>query len=421
MKTQCSHSEFCARQLIPAKSGVTLIEVLVSMMILSIGVALLSTLLPISILRTAQASQLTQAVFLRNNAEAYIESRPSILDNTAIAVNTFAVIDPLGYWITGSGNFAGTIPRTSCATTNLRGAESVGALPDSWKIAVDERAVVATNTSTIPYSVTLASPTIASLFVRNSTTPVATPYANHRLVMSDATGKSVVIRPLLQVLPGTPAGTGNEMSWWDPSNTVTNPGASLPPGFVPARARIESADRRFSWLMTVTKREVSSGLQNFNWAAEIECAVFFNRSFSTNDERSYPVVQSLSTFNAVPNQLLGFDGQPGVAGVDDDRNGTTDDASEIGWLGSDDNRTVTVTIATGTPPPFLKKGGFMLEPLQLKWYRIVNFPTIGAAPTTVQLLLDRDIKSRPSQPIANGIFMKGIVDVFSFGVRTGQQ
>jgi len=32
----------------------------------------------------------------------------------------------------------------------------------------------------------------------------------------------------------------------------------------------------------------------------------------------------------------GPDGEPGVAGVDDDDNGTTDDASELGWAGSDD-------------------------------------------------------------------------------------
>ncbi len=34
---------------------------------------------------------------------------------------------------------------------------------------------------------------------------------------------------------------------------------------------------------------------------------------------------------------VGFDGQPGVAGVDDDSNGTIDDVSEVNWFGSDDN------------------------------------------------------------------------------------
>ena len=39
-----------------------------------------------------------------------------------------------------------------------------------------------------------------------------------------------------------------------------------------------------------------------------------------------------------PNGVLGPDGQPGVAGSDDDSNGLVDDAWEIGWPGSDDYR-----------------------------------------------------------------------------------
>ena len=54
--------------------GVTLSEVLVSMLIMSVGVVSLATLFPISVLRTAQATQLTHSVFLRNNAEAAVES-----------------------------------------------------------------------------------------------------------------------------------------------------------------------------------------------------------------------------------------------------------------------------------------------------------------------------------------------------------
>ena len=39
-----------------------------------------------------------------------------------------------------------------------------------------------------------------------------------------------------------------------------------------------------------------------------------------------------------PNGVFGPDGLPGVAGTDDDGNGVTDDAWEIGWQGSDDYR-----------------------------------------------------------------------------------
>ena len=81
------------------RAGVTLTEVLVSVVIMSIGVVLLSTLLPISILRTAQATQLTHAVFMRNNAEAAIESDPRILNNVQIPITksvNLAIVDPIG-------------------------------------------------------------------------------------------------------------------------------------------------------------------------------------------------------------------------------------------------------------------------------------------------------------------------------------
>ena len=89
-----------------ARTGTTLSEVLVSMLIMSIGVVSLAALFPISVLRTAQATQLTHSVFLRNNAEAAVESNMGLLSNAQLAVPTtmdvgnpnwitYGVIDPL--------------------------------------------------------------------------------------------------------------------------------------------------------------------------------------------------------------------------------------------------------------------------------------------------------------------------------------
>lgn len=48
-----------------------------------------------------------------------------------------------------------------------------------------------------------------------------------------------------------------------------------------------------------------------------------------------------------PNGVYGPDGRPGVPGTDDDGNGVTDDAAEIGWLGSDDYRAlISINIAS---------------------------------------------------------------------------
>lgn len=379
------------------RGGVTLVEVLVSMIIMSIGIVLLATLLPISILRTAQATQLTQAVFLRNNAEAFVESNPGLL--SGIATNSFGVVDPLGnLLVTPAQPFGGTggLPRTFPALT-LAEAESVAQLPDSWSPVLE--GAVTPNLAASPQSVTFNGATITGLNVRNGSTANAN-NAPHRMVLLDGTGKLAVIQPLFQV-------SGQNLSWWNVDNTGTSltTGPSLPTLFIPARVRVEAMQRRFTWLMTVRKKLISAA--DNSWAADIDVAVFFNRSFKIDDEFVHTVTPIAS----------GVDGQPGVANVDDDGNGTADiDPGETGTIGSDDNRTLDVDL---TGKPYLKKGGFMLEPLQLKWYRIVNVIPINANFT--RILLDQDIRiPQGGTTISNGIFMKGIVDVYSLGTRTGQ-
>ncbi len=378
--------------------GVSLIEVLVSVMIMSIGVALLSTLLPISILRTAQATQLTQSVFLRNNAEALIEANPNILNS--VPVGSLGLIDPMGasismpktlYGNTGAGSISRFPLPNANGTPSITAdaAQQLASLPDSWTDLFETNV---TDYKSSPSQVTVAKiPTTITPWNSNNLSN-----AKYRMILVDVTGKIAVIRSVLGV-----DGTAYTLAWTD--GTITEP--DLPSGFTPIKARVEVQSRRFTWLMTVSKSSVPKFAgDNLSWATEIDVAVFFNRSFKLDEEK--PLALSL-----VSN---GFDGKPGVAGVDDDGNGTADDASETGWPGSDDNRTVDVT---GTP--FLKKGSYMLEASLLKWYRIVDFPENST--TNPRILLDRDLRtSVVSGVTSTGVFMKGIVEVYPIGVRTGQ-
>ena len=61
----------------PGRAGVTLIEVLTSMMLMSIDVIAVAALFPIAVVRSLQATQLTNATNLRLNAEALIDTIPS--------------------------------------------------------------------------------------------------------------------------------------------------------------------------------------------------------------------------------------------------------------------------------------------------------------------------------------------------------
>ncbi len=363
------------------RAGVTLSEVLISMMLMSIGVVSLATLFPISVLRTAQATQLTHAVFLRNNAEAAIESNLGLLSNVQIGLNTIAVVDPLGFQNGLGGTLTGTaITRTNGGASTLAGARQLAGLPDSWTLGYEGRVNLFTATSA----------TVPTAF--SGMTPAS---VNYRAVLFDSTGKFAVLRNVNGV-------AGATVSW----------GNSLPTGFTPARIRVESQDIKYSYILTVRKLSIPTVLGDTSWESEIDVAVFFNRSFKPADETPVTInIASPMIINPPTPASTGFDGLNGVGGVDDDGNGTTDDASELGWPGSDDNRTVSVT---GTP--FLKKGNYMLETSTLKWYRIVNFDvSLG------KVLLDRDIRVTPGTATSTAIFMKGIVDVFPLGARTGLQ
>ena len=90
------------------RSGVTLAEVLISLMIMSIGLTLVASLFPIAALRTLQATQLTNAVILKHNTEALISMLPELVfdpDRDGNLIEHFQnphtrnyVVDPVGFY-----------------------------------------------------------------------------------------------------------------------------------------------------------------------------------------------------------------------------------------------------------------------------------------------------------------------------------
>ena len=100
-----------------ARSGVTLTEVLMSILIMSIGVVGVAALFPVAILKSIQATQLTSATLARYNAEAAVDifrspsaglemslvHDPDGDGNTVEHYRTAAarryIVDPLGYFV----------------------------------------------------------------------------------------------------------------------------------------------------------------------------------------------------------------------------------------------------------------------------------------------------------------------------------
>lgn len=105
-------------------SGVTLVEVLMSLMIMSIGLASVAVLFPISVLRSVQATQMTNAAILKYNVDAFVQMNPQLIfdpdgdgnldEHIRNQTEARYIIDPTGYFeLAASGNSHATYPALS--------------------------------------------------------------------------------------------------------------------------------------------------------------------------------------------------------------------------------------------------------------------------------------------------------------------
>lgn len=362
-----------------SRRAATLSEVLVSIMILSIGLISLAALFPISILRSLQATQLTNGAILSMNAEAAIDSSPEMVfdpdgdfnpDNPQFSAlaehfqfpNTRNyIVDPLGWNRAAAAdrdNFGSErlatdeLPRypgvvwKSGSTTNRdrldteSEALSVVTLPDSW---VDQD-IESTGTLT-----TGAPPNPVSSFTFAEGDLSGVAYGGavlSRIVLFDVSGKKSQVRTITNI-------AGQTVSW--------NGEYNLPVGL----ARIETKETRYTWLLTV--RQASSGL-----TALVEVVVFFRRPDpSPQIEKHYQAV---------------FTGPDSVTNAPGSRD-------------------ATISFAVGEEPP-LKKGGFIFDATNAHWYRIQNITNETTTGATLRL-------DRPARATGNSaMVLEGVIDVF---------
>lgn len=101
------------------RQGVTLTEVLMSLMIMSIGISSVAVLFPLSMLRSLQATQLTNAALLKLNVERIIEERPELIfdpDGDSNLVEHFRTPASRNYMVDPNGHYTmaadGLMPNT---------------------------------------------------------------------------------------------------------------------------------------------------------------------------------------------------------------------------------------------------------------------------------------------------------------------
>ncbi len=405
------------------RSGVTLMEVLMSVMIMSIGVVSLASLFPISILRGVQATKLTNATVLRYNAEALIEAFPqhfvfdpdgTLNTNGHIAHqrrNRNYVVDPLGsYFATldgtgfedsfgndGSSTPLTRIPRFHAGLTSQLAAVNFFSQQDSWTLHYEG----------IPSSINSARDTItiepnditSGIVDLTELSQVVSTVTGGRILIYDTTGKQVQARFITSA--DINAGS-SEISFADPL-----PNNGLYDSI--SKIRVETVEQRYSYLLTV-RRQIASDV------ASVDVVVFFRRNFSPEFEAVHDVENFVAEWNP------GVDGAWGIAGHDDDNDGSDDErAGEQGAIGSDDfqRREFRLHFNPSVDKPLVKKGGYVFDTHNARWYRIQKIE--NESTTLVDLTLDQPIIQSINDPgdpttlVTGLILMPNVVQVYPLG------
>lgn len=411
------------RSKLNGRTGATMTEVLVSILIMAIGVFSVIGLFPMATLRSIRATQLTQAAILKKNAETVLgysrevgqfavnpQAQPWLSPNpmydprlNGLGNSPRMVFDPVGWHLVGQANFAdgfqsandadltlGPILRLNGGTEFNANIATVTADERiaAYRLATGDTWINVSETNQVTYTAGSLSATIGGASAAGLTPGIGNPLS--RVLLFDLTGRSCQTRPIVSVAAG-------DVVSWDEASLVapvatwnTNLGEDindngvydgpLPAGFTPVSARIQSQDRRYTWIMTLPVP-----------GRYVHVAVFFNRAYDPADELVY---------DCVP-----------VGGEDDNGNGVLDPGEDDNGNGildpvqldfSVDNFDAAA-VAAGLPQ-FVRRNSFALDAVNLEWYRV---ETINGTKMTVTTL-----DGRRTDELRFAIFMRGLVDVY---------
>ena len=455
------------------RAGITLTEVLSSILIMGLGVTFVISLFPVALARSLNASQLTNAGLMRLNAEATIDLLPSIIhdpDGNGNLIEHFNapqqrnyLVDPWGYIVhwqdlgTGilplptptqpvqrgvnlrdfMGNDGQTDPGALAILPRYSGGIPIDSLPAAEAIAagmvasrdgwVDHVDVEVTGGDLLPTG-DVPKTQISLLDVDLSSLPTSGTSGSWalavdtRIVLYDENGRISAAYPVTGFNTATGQVTwsedlnangtgdsGEDLNFNGEFDVRALPvadfhfgaGAQSNATISVSRAVIEvSKARLYSWMLTVRK--------GTDGQAAVDVVVMFNRGVDPVNEELFQATFVPSTFGTFPNHIL----------VKNQRNNDRE--------------------------PFLKKGGFVLDAVNARWYRVTGFETrpalIGTWPhgeynhvlrvdqpiveaagvdTDLNGVLDAgetDVNGDGELP-ETAIFLPGVVEVYPLGTK----
>ena len=438
------------------RAGTTLTEVLMSLLIMSIGVMQVATLFPIAALRTLEANKQTNTTISRFTIESLVDVDPQLVHNPdgvfppGAAVDTTPyngptfrgltyLVDPIGWQ---GFNSDPSTPANPLPGSPVLAPFPVGAtprdyfgneVPTSVNWAIPRRYTGATLFPAGAYPTTatgliLAKIQAAELMVQpdnwklvaegqydvgGPTTSITSVTLDGdtdlSLVSTTGIASGSIYRAVIFDIDGarsetrllTAAPVGQVVSWASPLPTrfEVSPSTGATPNI--GKVRIEVADQVYSSMLSVRKRA--------GGAASIDVVVFFKRNFDPNHERVFEGDFRMWDLGAKNTAGLFAPGRPDV---DDNGINGIDDPSEVGYPGSDDVPNAVVTLkcpssAADDERPNPRKGGYIYDTKNGLWYRIRAIQNkqfgVGAGSNEdwVDVVLDESIKANNTEDLNN--------------------
>jgi hypothetical protein len=458
----------------------TLTEVLVALMITSIGLVSVATMFPLSILRSIKATQLTNATDVRFNAENLLDMYPDMIQNPQsrnpayqyvvgnAATNIAAVdppfptpnyiIDPLGFAAISALNGGAGVANGGSAIVHQNHLEhwfgndpSAGNLPP-WPA----------NPPGVPWVDTNA-PNAAPSFglARYPMTWRTMAQAHYLVTLPDSWPLQFDTIGGNNVLGTDPNAPGTQIT--QITLAGLNYGPTATPPFPSLRVVMFSADGTTSQIRNVTSLVYNAATNSTTviWTEDLNgSGLPAGQDFNNNGVVDhYPLPVGFATAGvATPIGIVRLEAQdprytwlmtvrqtqpqttPATANVDVvvffnrsvENIGTDELLYDAGFsLGSTQVRVTYPTAlnpATNLPlKPFMKKGGFVFDANNAYWYRISNVVDNppGAATATSDLTLDvpanasnQGLKSFTGNPIPpRAMFPRNVVEVYPLGPK----
>jgi len=442
----------------------TLTEVLVALMVTSIGLVSVATLFPLSVLRSVKATQVTAATECRYNAEVAIDMYPRMITNPvnvawnainggtpavwdppagfqSLAATPNYVIDPLGFAAVqglgltiGAGNFAwqkhpehwygndlngGVAPPSTSvpwvdANNGLFGiarypgtwrtmaaADHLVTLPDSWPLQYD---TVGGTLAADPGAAAGLGPTQITLPGLNFSSPLGGTNPSVRIVMFSTDGVSCQIRYVT-------AFQGTTVLWTEDTNSngVLDPGEDLN-----GNGNLDHYPLPASFVnLGVGIIRIELQERRYTWLLTVR---------QSNPQTTPP--------SANVDCVVFFKRSMENIGVDEAL------YQAVFTIGSTQ---VPVTYPLGVNPatnlplkPFMKRGGFVFDANNAFWYRISNVveppiyvpnppPPAGMGAALLVLDFPANASSNPNNDqrvLQRAMFPRGVVDVYPLGTKS---